>query len=57
MDDYYGFAAFFAGVSLKRGVEGREVIIHNNNAVNTVAHPVDARRPLRSPTQSPRPSR
>ena len=44
MDDYYGFAAFFAGVSLKRGVEGREVIIHNNNAANTVAHPVDNRR-------------
>ncbi len=44
MDDYYGFAAFFAGVNLKRGVEGREVLVANNNAANTVAHPVDGRR-------------
>ena len=44
MDDYYGFAAFFAGVNLKRGVEGREVLIVNNNAANTVPHPVDNRR-------------
>jgi Protein of unknown function (DUF1549)/Protein of unknown function (DUF1553) len=44
MDDYYGFSAFFAGVNLRRGVEGREVIVTNNNAANTVAHPVDGRR-------------
>ncbi len=44
MDDYYGFAAFFAGINLKRGVEGREVVVANNNASNTVAHPVDGRR-------------
>ncbi len=44
LDDYYGFAAFFAGVNLKRGVEGREVFVTNNNAANTVAHPVDGRR-------------
>jgi hypothetical protein len=44
MDDYYGFTAFFAGVNLKRGVEGREVIVTNNNNSNTVAHPVDGRR-------------
>ena len=44
MDDYYGFAAFFAGVNLKRGVEGREVVVTNNNDANTVAHPVDGRR-------------
>ncbi|MFO0877979.1 MAG: DUF1549 and DUF1553 domain-containing protein [Gemmataceae bacterium] len=44
MDDYYGFAAFFAGVNLKRGVEGREVLVTNNNAANTVAHPVGGRR-------------
>ncbi len=44
MDDYYGFSAFFAGVNLKRGVEGREVLVANNNAANTVAHPVDGRR-------------
>jgi hypothetical protein len=44
MDDYYGFAAFFAGVGLKRGVEGREVVVTNNNAANTTAHPVDGRR-------------
>jgi hypothetical protein len=44
MDDYYGFASFFAGVNMKRGVEGREVIVYNNNAANTVEHPVDGRR-------------
>ncbi len=44
MDDYYGFAAFFAGVNLKRGVEGREVIVTNNNNANTVPHPIDNRR-------------
>jgi Protein of unknown function (DUF1549)/Protein of unknown function (DUF1553) len=44
MDDYYGFSAFFAGLNLKRGVEGREVIVTNNNNNNTVAHPVDGRR-------------
>ncbi len=44
LDDYYGFAAFFAGVNLKRGVEGREVVVTNTNAANTVAHPVDGRR-------------
>jgi hypothetical protein len=44
MDDYYGFSAFFAGVNLKRGVEGREVIVTNNNNANTTAHPVDGRR-------------
>lgn len=43
MDDYYGFSAFFAGVNLKRGIEGREVLVANNNAVNTVAHPVGGR--------------
>lgn len=44
MDDYYSFASFFAGVNMKRGVEGREVVIYNNNAANTVEHPVDGRR-------------
>ncbi len=44
LDDYYGFSAFFAGVTLRRGVEGREVVVANNNAANTVAHPVDGRR-------------
>lgn len=44
LDDYYGFSAFFAGLNLKRGVEGREVVVTNNNAANTVAHPVDGRR-------------
>lgn len=43
MNDYYGFAAFFAGVNLKRGVEGREVLVTNNNAANTVPHLVDGR--------------
>jgi hypothetical protein len=44
MDDYYGFSAFFAGLNLRRGSEGREVIVANNDANNTVAHPVDGRR-------------
>ena len=44
LDDYYGFSAFFAGVNLKRGVEGREVVVTNNNVANTVAHPVDGRQ-------------
>ncbi len=44
MDDYYGFTAFFAGLNLRRGIEGREVLVINNNAANTVAHPVDGRR-------------
>lgn len=44
LDDYYGFSAFFAGVNLRRGVEGREVFVTNNNAANTTAHPVDGRR-------------
>ena len=44
LDDYYGFSAFFAGLNLKRGIEGREVVVANNNASNTVAHPVDGRR-------------
>jgi hypothetical protein len=43
LDDYYGFSAFFAGINLKRGVEGREVLVTNNNAANTVPHPVDGR--------------
>ncbi len=44
LDDYYGFASFFAGVNMKRGVEGREVVVFNNNANNTVEHPVNGRR-------------
>lgn len=44
MDDYYGFASFFAGVNLKRGIEGREVVIYNNNSNNTVEHPVNGAR-------------
>ncbi|HLQ45175.1 MAG TPA: DUF1549 domain-containing protein, partial [Planctomycetaceae bacterium] len=43
MDDYYGFASFFAGMKMKRGIEGREVIVFNNTA-NTVDHPVDGRK-------------
>lgn len=44
MDDYYGFSSFFAGVNMKRGIEGREVVVFNNNAANTVDHPVDGRK-------------
>lgn len=43
MDDYYGFASFFSGVSMKRGIEGREVIVYNNNAAKPVEHLVDGR--------------
>ncbi len=43
MDDYYGFASFFSGVSMRRGIEGREVIIFNNNNAKAVEHPVDGR--------------
>ena len=43
LDDYYGFAAFFAGVNLKRGIEGREMIVANSNNFNTRPHPVDGR--------------
>jgi len=44
LDDYYGFASFFAGVNMKRGVEGREVVIYNNNSRNTVEHPVSGQQ-------------
>jgi hypothetical protein len=44
LDDYYGFASFFAGVNMKRGVEGREVVVYNNNANNSVEHPVNGRK-------------
>lgn len=44
LDDYYGFASFFAGVNMKRGVEGREVVIFNNDRNNTVEHPVNGQR-------------
>ncbi len=44
MDDYYGFTSFFAGMQLKRGIEGREVIVTNNIARNSVDHPVDGRK-------------
>ena len=32
MDDYFGLASFFAGMKMKRGIEGREVIVFNNTA-------------------------
>jgi hypothetical protein len=40
MDDYYGFASFFSGVNHRRGIEGREVIVYNNNNAKSVDHPV-----------------
>jgi hypothetical protein len=43
MDDYYGFASFFSGVSMRRGIEGREVIVYNNNSAKPVEHLVDSR--------------
>jgi Protein of unknown function (DUF1549)/Protein of unknown function (DUF1553) len=43
MDDYYGFASFFSGIGLRRGVEGREAIVFNNNAAKPVSHPVHGR--------------
>ena len=44
MDDYYGFSSFFAGLNMKRGIEGREVIVFNNNNAQPVDHPVDGRK-------------
>ena len=41
MDDYYGFAAFFSGVSTKRGAMPTEAYIYNNNEKTTAEHPVD----------------
>lgn len=44
MDDYYGFTAFFSGVSTKRGAMPTEVFIYNNNEKTTAEHPVDGRQ-------------
>jgi len=44
MDDYYGFAAFFSGVSTKRGAMPTEVFIYSNNEKSTAEHPVDGRQ-------------
>ncbi len=42
MDDYYGFAAFFAQIGRKRGEDPREVIIFNSGS-GEVRHPVGNR--------------
>jgi hypothetical protein len=39
MDDYYGFAAFFAQVGRKRGEDPRETIVYNRGS-GEVKHPV-----------------
>ncbi len=44
MDDYYGFTAFFSGVSSKRGAMPTENYIYNNNEKTTAEHPVDGRQ-------------
>ena len=41
MDDYYGFAAFFAQVARKRGADPREYIIFKGNG--ETKHPLDGR--------------
>lgn len=42
MDDYYGFAAFFAQIGRKRAEDPREIIIFNSGS-GEVRHPVDNR--------------
>ena len=42
MDDYYGFAAFFAQIGRKQGEDPRETIIFNSGG-GEVKHPVDGR--------------
>lgn len=42
MDDYYGFTAFFAQVTRKRGSDPRESIVFRNGN-GSVKHPVDGR--------------
>ncbi len=44
MDDYYGFTAFFGGVSQKRGATATEVFIYNQNEKCVAEHPVDGRK-------------
>jgi hypothetical protein len=44
MDDYYGFTAFFSGVSSKRGAMPTEIYVFNNNSRTTAEHPVDGRQ-------------
>lgn len=42
MDDYYGFAAFFAQIGRKPGEDPRETIVFNSGG-GEVSHPVDGR--------------
>lgn len=42
MDDYYGFAAFFAQIGRKPGEDPRETIVFNSGG-GDVRHPVDSR--------------
>lgn len=44
MDDYYGFTAFFKGVSQKKGSSASEVFVFNRPGQTTVEHPVDGRQ-------------
>ena len=44
MDDYYGFTAFFSGVSQKRGAAPTEVYIYCQPEKHTAEHPVDGRQ-------------
>ena len=44
MDDYYGFTAFFSGVTNKRGAMPSEAYVFNNNEKVTAEHPVDGRQ-------------
>lgn len=43
MDDYYGFAAFFAQIGRKQGEDYRETIVFNSGG-GEVAHPVGGRQ-------------
>ena len=44
MDDYYGFSAFFSGVSQKRGAAPTEVFIFSQPDRHSAEHPVDGRK-------------
>jgi hypothetical protein len=44
MDDYYGFTAFFSGISQKRGAAPTEVHVFCQPEKHTAEHPVDGRQ-------------
>ena len=55
MDDYYGFAAFFAQIGRKQGEDYREIDRLQLAAAARCAHPVGGRRCRRSSSAAPTP--